>query len=207
MKSILIVTTMLMMLPFMGSSQSIEDIDEVTSFHEELAAIRKAEKWAFINTKGDIVIDYREDLVKPKTDASIPYPYFSDGRCLIKKMKDGILYYGYMDTTGKTVIEPQYLSAIPFHKGHAIVLKIVKEELGKNDLLDKNVVSYSYDEVVIDPKGAIKAHLAGPEHLIFTKEKLKKRPTIQSYFLSPNLIVAKTKSKHWKIYALDTSSN
>ncbi len=206
MKSIPILIISVLMFPFMGSSQIIENINEVTPFHEELAAIKKGEKWAFINTKGDIVIDYREDLVPSETDKKSTYPHFSDGRCLIKQMKDGILYYGYIDKTGKTVIEPEYLSAIPFHKGYAIVLKIAKEELGKNDLLDKKVVSYSYDEVVIDPKGAIKTHLSGPEHLIFSKDKLKKRPTVQSYFLSPNLVVAKTKSDHWKIYALDSSN-
>ncbi|WP_271765714.1 WG repeat-containing protein [Aquimarina algiphila] len=202
MKRILILSIGLILFSFYGTAQIIKDIDEITPFHEELAAIRKGNKWAFINTKGETIIPYREDIVASKGSES--YPYFSNERCLIKQIKNDIYYYGYIDKSGKTVIEPEYLNAIPFNDGYAIVLKIAKEELGKNDLLDKKVISYSYDEVVINPNGTIITHLSGPEHLIFSKDKLKKRPGIQSYLISSNLVALNNNSR-WEIHVINTT--
>ncbi|MBQ4819682.1 WG repeat-containing protein [Aquimarina sp. MMG016] len=217
MKSILILMISLIALPYAGSAQVIEGIDQITPFHEDLAAVKKGEKWAFINTKGEIVIDYRDDLVwssyydskskkKKIKKEPVEYPVFNEGKCLIKKMTDGITYYGYIDKTGKTVIQPEYLNAIPFNQGHAIVLKVSKEELGKNELLDKKVVSYSYDEIVINSSGDRILHLKGPEHIILTKDKMKWPPAIESYLISPNLAVAKTKDDNWKLFPLITSN-
>ncbi len=207
MKSIRILLICLIIFPFVGASQILKNIDEVTPFHEELAAVRKGDKWAFINTKGDIVIDYREDLVKSKTkNKTTSYPYFSDGRCLITQKINGIVYFGYIDITGEIVIKPEYLNATNFDNGHAIVLKVSKEELGRNDLLDKKVVSYSYDEIVIDHLGAQKIFLIGPVHLVYKKDRLRKPPMIQSYFLSPNLVASKSKDSGWQLYTLNSSN-
>ncbi len=207
MKSILILITCAMIFPFMGSSQIIQNIDEVTPFHEELAAIKKEDKWAFIDTKGKLVIDYRDDLVMSKTHKKgTDYPYFKGGLCLIKQKVNGIDYYGYINKNGEITIKPQYLNATNFKNGHAIVLKVAKEELGRNDLLDKKVVSYSYDEIVIDATGNSKTFLMGPVHLVYKKDRLRTPPTIQSYFLSSNLVASQSKDNGWKIYALDSSN-
>ncbi|GAA4272806.1 hypothetical protein GCM10022258_21000 [Aquimarina gracilis] len=195
------------MLPVTGSSQVLENIDQITPFHEDLAAIRKGDKWAFINTKGDVVIDYREDLVISPATENANYPYFSDGKCLIKQKINGVDYYGYIGATGKITIKPQFLNATNFNNGHAIVLRVAKEELGKNDLLDKKVVSYSYDEMVIDASGNSKTFLLGPTHLIYKKDRLRKPPMIQSHFLAPNLIATKSKNNSWTLYTLQTSTN
>ena len=206
MKNILIIMISMILFPFLGSSQIIENIDEVTPFHEELAAIRKGEQWAFINTNGDIVIDYRNDLVKTKTKKDVvTYPHFEDGKCLIKQKINGVDHYGYIDHSGKTVIKPEYLNATNFDHGYAIVLKVSKEELGRNDLLDKKVVSYSYNEIVIDHSGNQKIFLTGPIHLVYKKERLRKPPVILSYFLTPNLIASKTKEKGLRLYSLNPS--
>ncbi len=206
MKSILILITCLMILPFTVSSQIVENVDEITPFYEDLAAIRKGDKWAFINTKGDIVIDYRADLVMSQIEKEKSYPLFNNERCLIAKKIDGVNYYGYIDKSGEIVIKPEYLNATNFENGYAIVLKVSKEELGKNDLLGKNVVSYSYDEVVINTSGNDITFLIGPTHLVYKKDRLRKPPVIQSYFLSSNLVASKSKNDtHWKIFALDSS--
>ncbi|WP_299441399.1 WG repeat-containing protein [uncultured Aquimarina sp.] len=216
MKNVFILFVCLIVFPNLSVGQIIENIDKITPFHEEFAAVRKGNTWAFINTNGEIVIGYRDDLVwstdvDPKSKKKnlykepISYPAFYEGRCLIKQMINGIYYYGYIDKTGKTIIEPEYINATPFEKGYAIVLKVSKEELGKNDLLHKKVVSYSYDEVVIDPLGNIKMHLQGPEHLVLTKEKMKWRPVIESYLVSPGLAAVKTKSNGWKLKPMSTS--
>ena len=122
-------------------------------------------------------------------------------------MKNGIYYYGYINKKGKTSIAPEFLNATPFDKGYAIVLKMSKEELGRNHLLDKKIVSYSYDEVIIDPAGTVKMYLTEPKHFTLTKNKVKWPPAIESYFISSNLVAVKNKNHNWKLQVINTSSN
>ncbi|WP_378182806.1 WG repeat-containing protein [Aquimarina sp. SS2-1] len=210
MKNVFILFVSVVIFPSISIGQITINIDEITPFHEELSAIRKGNTWAFIDAKGEIVIDYRDDLVwateiDPKSKKKnlykepIPYPAFYEGRCLIKKMIKGIYYYGYIDKSGKTVIEPEFVNATTFENGNAIVLKVSKDELGTNDLLLKKVVSYSYDEVIIDPSGNVIMHLQGPENLVLTKEKMKWRPAIESHIVSPHLVAVKTKNNNWQL--------
>ena len=46
----------LLLLPLLGFAQTIENIDYISPFHEGLAAIKKGEKWAFINQEAKIVV-------------------------------------------------------------------------------------------------------------------------------------------------------
>lgn len=193
-----------------GQSQVLNNIDEITSYHENLAAVRKGDMWAFINDIGAITINFREDIVDdlsrhyPVNDhrKRISYPYFSNDRCLVKDIKDGVAYFGYINKRGDVVIDKQYVNATPFIGGYAMVLRITKELLGTNKLLAKNVVSYSYDEVLIDVNGKVIMHLEGPKHLILSKEKLRKPPVINSYFITENLLAVKNKYDKWEIRAL-----
>ncbi|WP_410005564.1 WG repeat-containing protein [Aequorivita nionensis] len=82
----------LLLLPLLGFAQTIENIDYISPFHEGLAAIKKGEKWAFINQEAKIVVDFRDDLVLTKTDDA-SYPIFSNERCLIAHQKSDVLYY------------------------------------------------------------------------------------------------------------------
>ncbi|EZH74774.1 hypothetical protein ATO12_08520 [Aquimarina atlantica] len=217
MKNVLILFMSILIFPFSGFTQVLIDIEEITPFHEEVAAIRKGNKWAFINTNGEIIIDYRDDLVwhsnpeattkKKSQKQFIPYPSFSEGLCMIKQMKNGVYYYGYIDKRGKTSILPEFLNATSFNKGYAIVLKVSKEELGRNHLLHKKVVSYSYDEVIIDSSGTVKIHLTAPKNFTLTKNKLKWPPAIESHFIAPNLVAVKNKNNSWNLQNVDTSSN
>lgn len=70
-----------------------------------------------------------------------------------------MLYYGYIDKTGKTVITPQFLNANNFQYGKALVLKVEKETIGYNDIFKKDVVNYHYFELVIDENGNTIDHL------------------------------------------------
>ena len=193
------------------TAQELKDLDYVAPFHEGLAAVKKGEQWAFINLKGEVVIDYRDDILVPsqwqmpidsKNEAN-KYPFFNNGRCLIKKTKNGIAHFGYINSKGITVIEPTFVNATYFSEGRAIVLKVTKQLLGKNELLDKDVVSYSYNEIVIDNTGKFTTHLRGPKNLLYDKEYLKSPPKIQSHFVSPNLIRVKTSNNTWKIKVID----
>ena len=155
MKKLLIV---LLIIPFIGTAQTLENIDNISPFNDGVAAIKKGNSWAFINQEGQMVVDFRDDLVSTKTD-NASYPIFSNDKCLIAHQKDDILYYGYIDKTGKTVITPQFLNAINFEYNKALALKVHKETIGYNDIFKKDVVSYHYFEVVIDKEGKTLDHL------------------------------------------------
>lgn len=215
MKRYTLILISLMFMPFTGANQVLDGIDYITPFHEELAAVKKGDQWAFVNTQGDIVIDFRDDLVWSKaieTESKkglirkepTKYPRFSEGRCLIYKMKDGFKYYGYMDKTGKTVITPEFINARVFDNGYAIVLKVTKEIIGRNEILGKDVISYSYAEQVIDPEGILKAYLKGPVNLVMSKGTMKQPPAIKSYIVSPDLVAFHTNDANWKLIQLDS---
>lgn len=71
----------LLIIPILGIGQTIENIDFVSPFHDGLSAV-KGNNWAFIDQNGSIIIDFRQDLVKTKTDKGY-YPLFSNGKCII----------------------------------------------------------------------------------------------------------------------------
>lgn len=192
-------------------AQELKDLEYVSPFHDEMAAVKKGGMWAFINMDGKVVIDYRDDLVLANeslmacstTDASMDYPFFQNGRALIRKMKEGVAYYGYINSKGETVIEADFINATHFHNNRAIVLKVFKESIGRNEILGKNVVSYSYNEEVINPEGDTVTYLRGPINLVYDKRKLKTPPEIQSRFLGPNLISIKSENDTWKVQTIN----
>jgi hypothetical protein len=77
---------------------------------QQLIPFEQNEKWGFINTKGDVMINPRFDEVRP----------FSEGLALVR---DVDLKYGFIDATGKVVIELQYRCAFGFSEGLAPVAK------------------------------------------------------------------------------------
>lgn len=199
MKKAIILFALIVIIPLLGISQTIENIDYISPFNNDIAAIKKGDNWAFINKEGDIVINFRNDLVSTKTDEGT-YPIFKNDRCLIIKKKNKISYFGYIDKNGETVIEPQFLNATSFNNEVAIALKLIKENVGKNEILDKNVVYYRYYEVTINPNGNIKSYLTDKGvNVILDKNHLKKPPKIMSYQISDNLIAVKTENSKWII--------
>ena len=44
-------------------AQILNDVDKIYPFQEDLAAVQKNNQWGFINKQGELVIDYRSDLV------------------------------------------------------------------------------------------------------------------------------------------------
>lgn len=199
MKSVIILLIATMLIPNFGITQVIENLEYISPFNNEVSAIKKEGQWAFINKKGAIVIPFRNDLVSTKiNDGS--YPVFNSNRCLIIKKENGISYFGYIDKMGKTVIEPKFLNATNFDNNVAIVLKLVKENIGRNDLLDKNVVYYRYFETTIDTAGNTKIYLSEKgTNVVLDKKFLKKPPQIMSKFISENLVSIITKDQNWNI--------
>ena len=94
------------MISTTGWSQELAEFDYIAPFNDGMAAVKKGEQWGFINDEGQQVIDLRDDLVLINYKSK-SYPIFSDGRCLITEVRDGIKYFGYIDKSGKVVYTEQ----------------------------------------------------------------------------------------------------
>jgi hypothetical protein len=188
-------------------AQMYENIDEITPFNEDFAAIRKNEQWAFMNKTGEIVINFRGDLVAtiPENEDEIigqkhlAYPHFKEGKCLIRKKIDGIYYFGFIDANGKEVIEPNFVNATNFSNGKAIVVKFEKIPVGDNDLLEKRVVTYRLAEFVIDTDGKTMATLFNFRKIVPKVVEGEIPPAIKSKFLGSNLIASQFENGKWQI--------
>ena len=189
----------LIILPIFGLAQSIENLEFVSPFHDDMAAIKKDGKWAFINKEGNLIIDFRTDLVTTNTEDG-DYPMFNNDRCPIVAVKAGISYFGFIDKSGKTVIEPLFLNSSDFEDGTAIALEVIKKVIGKNTALDKDIVNYRYFEVVIDTDGKVMYYL-NPEgiNVVLDKDFLRAVPQITSKHISEDLYVVKNKKGLWNI--------
>ena len=189
----------LLIIPILGIGQTIENIDFVSPFHDGLSAVKKGNNWAFIDQNGSIIIDFREDLVKTKTDKGY-YPLFSNGKCIIAHKKDDILYYGFIDKKGNISIEPQFLNVLNFQGNKTLALIVHKETIGFNDIFKKDVVNYHYFEVVIDENGNSLDHLTQLAlHISPKYSKSKEPPVITSKFISDNLIAVKSDENKWNL--------
>ncbi|WP_308992864.1 WG repeat-containing protein [Mariniflexile litorale] len=199
MKKVKFILLIILIIPILGLAQSLENLDYISPFHNGYAAIKKDNQWAFINTEGAIAIDFRNDLVA-RTVGDVNYPMFSDDRCLIEELKEGISYFGYIDTFGKTVIKPQFLNATNFSEGSSIALKLVKEIVGENEALVKNIVYYRYFEVTIDIEGNVINYLTPKgKNVVLDKEFLTYPPEIMSKQISKNVFAIKGKGNRWTI--------
>ena len=202
MKKIVVLFVTIILLPIWAFSQSIENVDYISPFNDGLAAIKKGNQWAFINTEGNIVIDFRDDIKVSKI-GNDTYPIFKNNRCLILQEKEGITYFGYMDKSGSIVIKPQFLNATNFNNNAAIALKLVKENLGNNDLLGKPIVSFKYAEVVINTKGKVIHYLSDFNHITLSKDYIKESPKIRSKLISDSAFAIWSKDKKWVIKNLN----
>jgi len=205
----LLITVSCFLICFVGFGQLILDVDEVAPFHEDLAAIKLNNQWAFINKEGEKVINFRDDLVAStqknildtKKSNTVVYPLFKENRCLVRKLIDDIYYYGYIDKSGKEVISTQYLNATNFNNGYAIVIKFAKNVMGNNDVLGKRMVSYKLEEYIIDTSGNLVKYLDNARNCIPSRIKNKIPPDFYSKFMSSKLIAVKsTKEQKWNIY-------
>lgn len=199
MKKVVILLVVLFLIPVFVGAQSIENLDFISPFNDGLSAIKKDNQWAFINQEGAIVINFRNDLVTTKFNDG-NYPVFVNNRCLIMKEINGISYFGYIDTSGKTIIDTQFLNAQNFQNNEAIVLKLTEEFIGKNDVLGKNIVQYKYYEVIIDTDGNINQYLTPKGfNTVLDKKYIKTPPKITSRRISDNLYAIYGENKNWTI--------
>ena len=200
MKKLLII---LLLIPVFVSSQTTEELDFIAPFNEGLAAIKKGDSWGFINNQGAVVIPFRDDFVLTEVNG-LKYPIFNNNRSLISANKNGIKYFGYIDNTGKTVIKPKFLNATNFDNNKALALYIIKQTIGNNDVLDKNMVNYRYFEVTIDSLGNVENYL-NPKgvNIVLDEKYLKSPPAITSRKILTNIYTVMTENMRWKLIKIN----
>lgn len=189
-----------------SNSQILNEIDECFPFQGYFAAIKQDGKWGFINREGVQVINFRNDLVVEKSSQNVCnsefestiHPVLSDNRCLIKKLINGVYYYGYINEKGEEIIEPQFLNASNFMNGFAIIIKLVKTEIGYNELLKKQIIAEKLEEYIIDVNGNLYMFLNNIRNYVPLKNNTP--PEFHSKFIAPNLIAVKNKREKWDIY-------
>ncbi len=197
------VTFLALLMVFLVSGQDIENVDYISPFYDGLAAVKKDNKWGFIDDTGTLVVDFRNDLVvNGQVDKT--YPVFNSGRCLFTEKRDGISYFGYIDKNGDVAVPARFLNATDFNDGWAIALELIKRRVGNNDLLEKPLVSYDYFEVIINSGGEVVHYLMDkPIHITLHREYIRRPPKITARVLSNHLIARYNDDKSWTIRKIE----
>ena len=200
MKNSIIFIILLLVLPIAASAQTENPVyDDVAPFNEGLAAVRIGNQWGFIDENAKLVIDFRDDLVwNQDADTSMPgvmgvrYPQFKNGRCIIQELKvNNIPFYGFIDTSGEIVIQPEYLNITEFDQENAIGIYVREMFQGQNEI-KLDIVEYIFTEVVVNINGEIVWPIAEREHALTAKRRYEV-PEIRAKLIAKDLLVFKTK--------------
>ena len=186
--------------------QELDSIDEITPFHEGLAAVRIGDQWGFINKEGALVIDFRSDLVWNKEASteinditSIVYPRFNNDRCMIRETlkEEGIDVYGFINRKGETVITPEYLNVTEFNEGFALGILLTKTFRGQNRF-QLNIYDFKFSEVILDPSGDIMLLITQRQNILMDKRRYE-LPSLDAKYLSKTLMAVKTDKNTWEL--------
>lgn len=205
MKATQLVRLWMCIFPLTLLGQNLKGIDEIAPFSEGLAAVRQGDQWGFINEDGTLVIDYRKDVYwnneadTSKSDISgIHYPMFREGRCLItKKVEDGVPLYGFMDTEGNTVIEPQFLNVYPFKDGYTTAVLFDKTLKGENEFKLK-IYDFKFFDVLLNTSGKIEEYFEKRQNIQMTRKRYE-LPSIGVKRLIDDLVAVHVKDQGWEI--------
>ena len=187
-------------------TQELDYVDEIAPFSEGLAAVRIGDEWGFIDTEGELVIDFRNDLVwhreadiKSSDMTGISYPRFKNGLCMIKKMleEEEINVYGFINAKGETVITPEYLNVTEFDQGYAMGILLTKTFRGKNRF-QLNIYDYKFSEVILDTTGDIMLLVTQRQNILMDKRRYE-LPALTAKYLSKRLMAVKTDKNTWEL--------
>lgn len=201
----------LIFLPYLFFGQLVKNADFIAPMEDGFAAVKIENQWSFIDENGTLIFDLRSDLISNDSKtlavdlgvASMTFPLMIEERAIVKSLKDGIPYFGFIDPNGTIVIKQEFLNVSNFKEGYALALKLSEQVMGENKPLGKRIVSYFYDLVLIDKQGQVAKYLCGPFPVALSKERLKKAPPILAKDLSPNLIAVQTPEGKWEVMSID----
>lgn len=147
-----------------GQSITHLEYDEVESFRNGMAPVKKDGKWGYVNAAGRKVIPVKYDAARSFNEDGLAmvklngkYGYVDKtGRIVIpikyesiQGMREGVTAvrsvtgWGYVDKNGKQIVDCQYARVFPFQYGFAAVIPIQK--CGIIDMSGKTIVSCKYD--------------------------------------------------------------
>lgn len=196
-------------LPLFSPAQDLSGLNEIAPYSEGLAAVRKGDQWGFIDKDGKLVIDFRSDLVWQKEAdadrndvAGIRYPRFKNGRCMIKKMlqEEQVPVYGFIDTSGSIVIEPEYLNVTEFDEDYAIGILLAKTFRGENRF-QLRIYDYKFSEVILSTSGEV-MRLIEQRNNIQMSYKRYSLPMLHSKLIGPGLLAQKSQNNTWEVRKL-----
>ena len=205
MKKYIISAFIMLMLPNVFHSQSVKNIDEIAPFSEGLAAVRQGNQWGFINEEGTMVINFRNDIywnkdadTSKKDISGVQYPMFNEGRCLITKIvEDGVPVYGFIDTKGNVVLEPQLLNVYPFKDGFTTAVLFEKSMKGKNEF-NLDIYEFKFHDVMLDTSGEIIEFFNRRYNIQMTKRRYQ-MPAMGVKQLSAGLVAVYTQDQGWEV--------
>lgn len=147
--------------------------DDATNFSEKIAAVRSGDKWALINTKGELLTDYIYADVKRDSNnfcsrygliwvnegkgyklintelEVISEELYEDVRCFYEEGPGAVCRsgkWGYVDRQGQLVISPEYDDADSFRQGYAPVKKDGLWGYAGED--GEILIDYTFDEAL-----------------------------------------------------------
>lgn len=205
MKKYIITAFIMLMLPNVFHSQTVKNIDEIAPFSEGLAAVRQGNQWGFINEEGTMVINFRNDIywnkdadTSKKDISGVQYPMFNEGRCLITKIvEDGVPVYGFIDTKGNVVLEPQLLNVYPFKDGFTTAVLFEKSMKGKNEF-NLDIYEFKFHDVMLDTSGEIIEFFNRRYNIQMTKRRYQ-MPAMGVKQLSAGLVAVNTQDQGWEV--------
>lgn len=205
MKKYIFTAFIMLMLPNVFHSQTVKNIDEIAPFSEGLAAVRQGNQWGFINEEGTMVINFRNDIywnkdadTSKKDISGVQYPMFNEGRCLITKIvEDGVPVYGFIDTKGNVVLEPQLLNVYPFKDGFTTAVLFEKSMKGKNEF-NLDIYEFKFHDVMLDTSGEIIEFFNRRYNIQMTKRRYQ-MPAMGVKQLSAGLVAVNTQDQGWEV--------
>ena len=110
---------------------------DAEAFSEGIAVIKNEYLYGFINKNGEAL-----------TEVKYKYAYSAkNGRARVGIMKMLSTTFGYIDTEGNEIIEPQYIQAKDFSEGYAAVQKQNREKWNLIDINGNDVSDSVFDEI------------------------------------------------------------
>lgn len=129
--------------PLYGLAKVAAELDEVESFHEGLAGIKKNGKIGVVNTKGEIIVNPMYEIAGRHDKYGRWFMVvYQEGLAAVKKNGK----FGFIDKTGKEVVSCQYDYVGSFSEGLAIVSK--NSQCGYIDKTGKEVIPLKYDNAL-----------------------------------------------------------
>jgi len=199
-----------LLLPWAIWPQEQTGFDIIAPFSEGLAAVKKGGQWGFIDTKGTLVIDFRDDLVWNK-DAdpngygveNVRYPQFKNGRCLVQKLLDEeqVPVYGFIDTQGQVVIPPEYLNVTNFDGDYAIGILLTKTFRGQNKF-QLRIYDYKFGEVILNKSGEIMRLIEQRSNIQMNRKRYV-LPKLNTRILAPGLLAVRNAANTWDLLKID----